>query len=138
VEDVLQAYASQIPEYPDRERQLAAVRFYIQGIIQHCEDRWYRNANQVATNLMGLVDEIERARRSRERPIFVTFNYDRLIENALENRGRVFAAMKDYILPDTIPVVKLHGSVDWARRLERLDTSRFGGTAWRIAQQISE
>jgi hypothetical protein len=138
VEDVLQVYASQIPEYPDREMQLAAVRFYIQGIIRHCEDRWYRNANQVATNLMGLVDEIERARRGRERPILVTFNYDRLIENALENRGRVFAAIRDYILPDTTPVIKLHGSVDWARRLERIDTARFGGTAWRIAQQISD
>jgi SIR2-like protein len=137
VEDVLQRYASQIPNYPVRETQLAAVRFYIQGIISQCEAWWYRADNQVATNLMTLIDQIELARGHRDRPVFVTFNYDRLIENALENRGRTFGGMPDYIRSDSIPVIKLHGSVDWARRIERLDISRFGGSPWQIAVQIS-
>jgi len=33
VEDVLERYSSQAGDYPQREIQLAAVRFYLQGIV---------------------------------------------------------------------------------------------------------
>jgi len=127
VEDVLGRYASEVAEYPHRETQLAAVRFYLQGIIWQCEDGWYRGEKQVATNLMALIDQIEKSRGTRERPIFVTFNYDRLIENALQNRGQSFSSIQDYIFPGAIRVIKLHGSVDWLRIIQSIDTSRFGG-----------
>jgi hypothetical protein len=137
VEDVLGDYASLGAEYPPGAIQLAAVRYYIQGVIDLCERGWYRDL-PVATNLMALIDRAERFRGRDERPIFVTFNYDRLIEHALENRGQSFSAMTDYILPNAIRVFKLHGSVDWARRIQRMDNSRFGGSVWEIAKQIAD
>jgi hypothetical protein len=138
VEDVLERYASQAGEYGERQQQLAAVRFYLQGIIHGCEENWYRAGKQVATNLMQLIDQIECARRGRRRALYVTFNYDRLIENALENRGQVFASMDDYVRPDQANLIKLHGSVDWMRRIQRLDSKEFGGPAWTIARQIAD
>lgn len=135
VEDVLERYAGQVADYPERAIQLAAVRFYLQGIISSCEDNWYRQ-NPVATNMMALIDQIECVRRGRERPIFATFNYDRIIENALENRGQRFDGLKEYV-DGGIPVYKLHGSVDWMRRI-RLERVRFHGSGWPLAKQICD
>jgi hypothetical protein len=139
VEDILASYAADAPRYKQRHAQLAAVRFYIQAIIDACENDWYRR-NQVATNLMRLIDSAESFRLAGERPLFVTFNYDRLIENALENRGQSFSSMGDYILTTGIPLFKLHGSVDWMRRIESVDASKAGfvGNQWQIAQKICD
>jgi hypothetical protein len=137
VEDVLGRYADQVTVYPQRHKQLAAVRFYIQGVIDLCERGWYRD-RPVATNLMALIDLAESFRRDGERPLFVTFNYDRLIENALENRGQSFASMTDYIRPEGFQLFKLHGSVDWARRIESMEIGRFHGGPWEIAKQICD
>lgn len=139
VEDILASYADDAPRYTQRRAQLAAVRFYIQAIINACEHDWYRQ-NQVATNLMRLIDSAESFRLASDQPLFVTFNYDRLIENALENRGQSFSSMSHYVLSSGIPLFKLHGSVDWMRRIESVDASKAGfvGNQWQIAQKICD
>jgi hypothetical protein len=136
VEDLLAHFASQAAAYPDRQVQLAAVRFYLQALIAGCEEGWYRST-QLPTNMMVLLDQIESYRAGRARPIFVTFNYDRLIENALENRGQSFSSLADYCYSDRTNVFKLHGSVNWVRPLARLDAAEFGGSVWDIARQVT-
>lgn len=135
VEDVLARFVGQISEYPHRSTQLAAVRFYIQAIIAATEDGWYREA-PVATNHFALLDQIEAARRDRAQPVFVTFNYDRLIEEALSNRGRVFNALDDYVPANASAVVKLHGSVDWVRRFGVTRPQSIGGNVFEVARGI--
>lgn len=137
VEDVLAEYAEQVDVYPHRATQLALVRFYLQAIIARCESAWCLN-NQVATNMMTLIDRIEYFRGSRERPVIVTFNYDRLIEDALVNRGQSYTSMNDYIPNNGVPVIKLHGSVDWVRRIA--SANRFpwsSAPGWTLATEIA-
>jgi hypothetical protein len=137
VEDLLEDFASD-DGYKDRIPQLAAVRYYIQSIIADCEAGWFRTG-PVSTNLMRLIDRIEQRRRgTRERPLFVTFNYDRLIEMALENRGQRFAMLSDYIRSNVTPVIKLHGSIDWVRPIGSRDPMMYNGDHEMIARQVSE
>lgn len=117
VEDVLAELQSEERHNPDRHRQLVAVRYYLQELIHTCEQRWYRG-HPVPTNMMALLDEIENARQishGREHAAFVTFNYDRLIENALTNRQYQFADTSSYVAEGRPNLFKLHGSVDWVR-----------------------
>ena len=137
VEDVLTRFADEAADDPRRTVQLAAVRFYLQSVIDACEGGWYRGFS-VPTNMMALIDEIEHARRGREHAAFVTFNYDRLIEHALTNLGQPFSSLPDYVSAGTTNVFKLHGSVDWARPIAPFELHRFGGTVWDVARQIAE
>jgi hypothetical protein len=61
-----------------------------------------------------LIDQILGA--TPERTLFVTFNYDTLIEDALGIHGVKFDHLEAYINRDPrFALYKLHGSVDWAR-----------------------
>jgi hypothetical protein len=135
VEDVLARFLDEVPQYPHRRTQLAAVRFYIQAIIAATEAKWYGEA-PVATNHMALLDQIEAARSGRAHPIFVTFNYDRMIEDALANRGRTFNTIDDYITPLEPALIKLHGSVDWVRSFQLHRPGTIGGNVFEMARGI--
>lgn len=137
VEDVLARLAGEATTYPHRESQLAAVRFYLQAIIEGCEKQWF-DARPLPTNLMALHDQIERARGDRTSPIYVTFNYDRLIELSLANRGHRYDSLDAFVRQGQPNVFKLHGSIDWVRPLGRMDATRFGGSAWNMAHQVCE
>jgi hypothetical protein len=137
VEEVLAGFAAELESYPQRRVQLAAARFNLQALIAKCEEGWYQRG-PVPTNMMALIDQIESARRGRTHPCFATFNYDRLIEVTLENRGQPFRALGDYVRTDRPNVFKLHGSIDWVRPIASTDASRFGGSAWDISRQITE
>ena len=142
VEDVLAELQQEAGHNPDRHRQLVAVRYYLQALIHKCEQQWYRG-HPVPTNMAALFDEIENARRlrdGREHPVFVTFNYDRLIENALINRGHQFADTSSYVAPVGPSLFKLHGSVDWVRPVElRVPPSNASreAVALRVAEEWS-
>lgn len=137
VEDVLAGFVEDVPTYAKRASQLAAVRFYIQSLIAECEDKWYRE-RPVATNMMRLVDMIERARGSRSHAAFVTFNYDRLIENALERFGQKFHTIDAYVQNGAYTLFKLHGSVDWVRSFRVTRPGEIGGDVVSIANGICE
>lgn len=137
VEDVLARFSGEATHNARRPVQLAAVRFYLQGVIARCEERWYRE-HPVSTNMDALYDQIENARHERTHALFVTFNYDRLIEHALENSGQHFSSLDDYIARGRTRVIKLHGSVDWVRPIKPMDTREFGGSGWTVARQVSD
>lgn len=137
MEDILARFADEAPSNPHRLVQLAAVRFYLQSVIVSCENAWYRD-KPVPTNMMALYDEIENARGTRAHAAFVTFNYDRIIEDALLNRGWGIRDIRDYALPSRTALFKLHGSVDWARPVAEYDRSVFGGGKWEVARAVCE
>jgi hypothetical protein len=68
---------------------------------------------------------------------FITFNYDTLLEDALDELGLSFSyglrvklkrntgiqSLTEY-LRETIPVYKLHGSVNWSRTMSKIRTNQ--------------
>jgi hypothetical protein len=115
LEQQLQALAGEAAQYPDRWRQLMAVRYYIQYILQQIEDPWLREVGAWTTNYKALLDELDRCVPRDEIIGLVTFNYDRLIEEALRSRGRKIDALDHYISDVRFKLFKLHGSIDWVR-----------------------
>lgn len=139
VEAVLQRLAAEAA--PKRRTQLLAVRFYLQRLIHTCEVSWNGEQNAIATNHSALLDQIDSVLPSGRDVVLVTFNYDRMIERALEARGERFSRLEEYT-SGTYKLFKLHGSVDWVRPLSvpvppNLPSGR-GGIAAHICREIAE
>jgi hypothetical protein len=115
LEQQMQALAREAPEYPERLRQLMAVRYYLQYIFWANEDGWFREVAGFITNYRALLDQIDRWRKGDEPVCLVTFNYDRLIERALDLYGIPIGQMTDYVSSPRFKLFKLHGSYDWVR-----------------------
>jgi len=105
-------------------QELAAVQYYLHVALWRCEGAW-QNRHHGVTNYVALLREIRKWRdASSEGVCFVTFNYDRMLEHAmqrvlkLEPRTLDVYAHKDYTL------IKLHGSVDWGREIEGIGDPR--------------
>jgi hypothetical protein len=135
VEDVLEIFSAQQKDYPQRLIQLAATRYYLQAIITISDSQWVGNA-PVSTNMHTLVDRIEAVRRGRERPIFVTFNYDRMIERALESWDQRFRSLDGYIDASGTRLFKLHGSADWCRTVGALPLAMDGGNPMSVINEV--
>lgn len=117
IERVLQGLQDEAADYPERHKQLAAVRYYLQFMLWECEYRWNRDTAQGVTNQKTLLDQIERWRKPGEQVCLVTFNYDTMLETALESLDIKIADLPDYVASDTYKLIKLHGSVNWGRQV---------------------
>jgi hypothetical protein len=118
VESELAKFQEEAMSYPERDSQLAAVQYYLHTALWKCEDRW-RPWHHGITNYVTFLDEIERWRReSREQVCFVTFNYDRMLDDAMTQVLRIqFLNLNDYISSANYALIKLHGSVNWGREI---------------------
>ncbi len=126
VEDVLERMQDEAARYPFRLRHLMATRYYLQELLHRCEQHWIQN-RALGTNHQALYDQIEQHRgETGPHPIFVTFNYDRLIEHALLPRNVAYSSMNDYVREDRPRVIKLHGSIDWRRPFTSKPGVNFG------------
>jgi SIR2-like domain len=117
IETLLQEIEEEAKTYARGPQELAAVRCYLQRAISQCEMNW-RNTTRGITNYLALLREIERTHRGDEPVCLVTFNYDTLLEAALEQLGLMVRSMEDYI--DRLAlfrVFKLHGSINWAQEV---------------------
>jgi hypothetical protein len=113
LEEVLQELYENTENHPQRSRQMMALRFYIRDVIDMCSKGWLKDIDGV-TNHKTLVDQI--LERPSERTLFVTFNYDELIENALLSLGFRTEYFEDYVTRlSQFGLYKLHGSIRWAR-----------------------
>lgn len=118
VEQVLENLQQEADEYPVRHTQLAAIRYYLHFMLWECEYRW-RDVTKGITNYKTLLDQIERWRsKAGERVCLVTFNYERMLEDALPTVGIEIRNLTDYIANENYKVIKLHGSVHWAREVD--------------------
>lgn len=119
VEEVLEALQSEAAVYAERHRQLAAVRFYLRDLLWECTERWIEHTSGV-TNYSPLIDQILRWHATKEPIALVTFNYDLLLETALRNFGFFWSEPERFLESHAVlKVFKLHGSVDWARFVDR-------------------
>jgi len=119
VEQVLQSLQAEASEDPERYKQLAAIRYYLKFMLWECEEGWTRNRTHGITNQLTLLDQIRHSRRAEEQVCLVTFNYDTMLEAALSTAGILqIQDLPDYIASDNYKLIKLHGSINWAREVD--------------------
>ena len=114
LEQVLESLQDDARDYPKRSEQLTAVKFYLQHVLMSCGNGWAAAADQ-ASNYAALFDRIDSWRhRNSERVAVVTFNYDLMVEHALNTLfGIPFDHIDDWIAGPNYRLFKLHGSVNW-------------------------
>jgi hypothetical protein len=71
------------------------------------------------TNYITLLDQVRHSLMPKETVSIVTFNYDRMIEDALRTVGVNITTIPGYVAHETFKLYKLHGSVHWGRIIER-------------------
>jgi hypothetical protein len=138
VERELERLQSEAVEFPERHRQLAAVRYYLQFIIRECVRMWNGKLARGITNYKTLFDHIECRRKHGERVCLVTFNYDMMLEEALPTIGLEVKSLYDYISHETYKLIKLHGSVNWGREVDTGIVSVRERNAYQIAAELIE
>ena len=119
----------------ERLRQLAAIRFYLQSVIWHCENQWEDFAAGI-TNYVTLLDQLRRVRDENEPVLLVTFNYDRMIESALTSVNLSISEFKHYIQNHAFKLFKLHGSVNWVREVENQVINISELNDWGVAYEM--
>jgi hypothetical protein len=121
LERELRAVLDEAADVPAWHRELLAFRFYVQELIARCSEEWV-TANFGLLNQVWLVRELEKWRsQSRTRLIYVTFNYDPLIDEPLAHLyGWDWYDQPDLqaYIDDSQPfeLLKLHGSYNWRFR----------------------
>jgi hypothetical protein len=76
------------------------------------------------TNYTALIQAIERWRQDRsEKMCLITFNYDTLLDRACRSvlPGFPLDSVESYVSDPRYKLIKLHGSVDWYRRVQSPD-----------------
>ena len=145
VERELQRLQDEATGYPKRHIQLAAIRYYLCSVIFGCERRWHDHNVAKTMNQKTLLDQIEQWRKPDECVCLVTFNYDRMLEEALSTVGVEIQTLPDYIASDSYKLVKLHGSTNWAREVDAskavevnpsIANTLAGGQPWPIINAI--
>jgi hypothetical protein len=116
---------------PERKRQLAAIRCYLQFVICECEREW----NSVAGGITNYVSLLDQLRRTGQSALLVTFNYDRLIENAFASIGHPITELPHYVDHPSLKLFKVHGSVNWAREVE-IGIAADMQTTWEVMNEL--
>lgn len=119
VEEKLEELQAQVTDYPQRKRQLYAVKFYLCHLMTEITREWIDKTSRI-TNYAGLVDGLLRFNRDREPILLVTFNYDLLLEDALDGFGFNRNKSPDDYLDShgILKVLRLHGSIAWSRTVD--------------------
>lgn len=119
VEVVLSEVEIQSNTYARARLELLAIRCYLQKVIAESAAHWLEEARTAGiTNQLALLQEIERTHKDGEPVLLVTFNYDTVLEHALDQLGYPIRTLEDYTGPYSLfKLFKLHGSVDWGREL---------------------
>ena len=97
VEQELDRLLEEAEHNPERHAQLMAIRYYLHLSLYECINRW-QVVHGGVENYAALLDHIEqwRVRRNR-RVLLVTFNYDMMIEHALQGRGITIRDIDSYV-----------------------------------------
>ena len=137
VEDVLQRLQAEGEEDPQRYSQLAAVRYYLSYTIGRVGDEWFiKTVMRNGSNYLTWLDSRRHYRKADEKVGLVTFNYDRLLESALEMVvGVKLGNVNEYTSHDVYKVFKLHGSAYWGHPIET-PMARNGRHFWDVLAEI--
>jgi hypothetical protein len=115
VERVLERLQTQSENDSQGQKEITAIRYYLQKIIWQCERRWEMR-HHGATNYSSLLYQIRNCSKPDEPVSFVTFNYDTMLEQAMPTLSRSIVNMRSYI-DHRFSIFKVHGSVNWRRVL---------------------
>ena len=97
------------PSAYDR-RRYRAIPLYLQHLLHEVSEHYTTHPVNYDRLINGVL-------RSANEVIFLTLNYDTILDSRLEQHAHV-RSLNDYIRPDFAwSLIKLHGSVDWARRI---------------------
>ena len=89
VESQLAKFEQEAKTFPVRNRQLVAIRYYLHEMLSDCQSRWW-NQHRGITNYLTFIDALGRWRyENNEQVYFVTFNYDTMLEQSLEELWRL-------------------------------------------------
>jgi hypothetical protein len=120
----------------ERKRQLAAIRYYLHMALWECEEAWSLNVAHGITNYVTLLDQLRRSRRNDEPVLLVTFNYDRMIERALESVNIPMNVLQHYISNGAFKLFKVHGSAHWAREVDTTIPNIGGLNDWEVVSEL--
>ena len=142
LEHVLEGLQKEAATDPDRLKQLLTVRSYLQVLILGCEEAWNDKVTKGVTNYKTLLDQIRTARKHGEQVCLVTFNYDTMIDSAMPTVGVHIDGLDSYIANANYKLIKVHGSVNWAREVgisavENQFSDAFESLAW-VIERASE
>jgi hypothetical protein len=95
-------------------RRYRAIPLYLQHLLHEVSEHYTTHPVNYDRLINGVL-------RSANEVIFLTLNYDTILDSRLEQHAHV-RSLSDYIRPDFAwSLIKLHGSVDWARRIVGVD-----------------
>ncbi len=98
--------------------ELMALRYYLREVIAACSANWLAMTHQV-TNYHFLVHRLDRwARAANECALYVTFNYDILLEHACRQVELYVTDLESYTSHPRAKLFKPHGSINWAHHVE--------------------
>ena len=101
---------------PHRKRQLLALQCYLRVTVGACGERWAAAASGVTnyTELVGALEHWRTVNHLNDPICYVTFNYDTMLEQALERRYPQveFTNLSSYHNRVDFQLFKPHGSVD--------------------------
>lgn len=120
LEQALRVYQDRSKEILKHELHLLTFRFYLQDLLWRATS--YMMCDELAggvTNYLSLLSECMRwVSRGDRCIVFVSFNYDLLLERALESYGILNSERIDsYVEDETVTLLKPHGSIQWAWRV---------------------
>lgn len=117
VEEVLREIQEEADRYRRRLSHLMALEYYLANILDAPIWEWLHAAGG-STNYVDLIDKIELAYSGESEALFVTFNYDSMLEQAFTSvYARQMETLDDYIPEKAPALIKPHGSVDWVQTL---------------------
>jgi hypothetical protein len=104
-------------------RDFLQVPLYIQHLIGEVSANYIRSGATAFNTLIRMIDESHYAE-----VLYLTVNYDLFLDQALERHYRFkFGDIADYVTSgEKWRLIKLHGSVQWSRRLLNAQTARIG------------
>ena len=118
LEEALTKEYQQAQSNPTLRRGFVDLRLYLRDLFAACTKEWPLQAGN-ATNYAWLVHEVEEWReRADGYVLWVTFNYDGLLDDALQRvyRMEFGRRLESFIADPDWALLKLHGSYDWVRQ----------------------
>jgi len=117
---------------PERKRQMLAMRFYLRDLFAACTD--YMCSPELAggvTNHVALLNRLlEWCSPGNRTVVFISFNYDFILERAMEALwGFRPLDLNNYLAHDRVQLLKPHGSVLWNWRVDH-PSQAFRGGGW--------
>jgi hypothetical protein len=107
---------------PHRRAQYWSVPLYLQELLYQCGSLYTDNPDNFHRLVTALLD--------LERVVFVTLNYDTILDSVLSSYF-AFDSLDSYVEREKVALIKLHGSVNWGRRVETEDITNPVGRGYR-------